>query len=165
MDWKHITENMVAIETSTIIISQWILNTQVGALPLISCQSYLIGRSCGWTLDCMGKIYLTIKTLSLGRIILQVNSCRTHTFTTKQFFRLDLFFLFSYEWYLHNNIYHYIGIIPISIYVLEKMTNDVSIVPCVLTEIRGNVSQRGYPNQGHPTSIFGKYLFGRRFEI
>ena len=25
--------------------------------------------------------------------------------------------------------------------------------------------QNGYLNQGHPSSIFGKYLFGRRFEI
>ena len=27
------------------------------------------------------------------------------------------------------------------------------------------ISRAGYYEQGHPTSIFGKYLFGRRFEI
>ena len=47
--------------------------------------------------------------------------------------------------------------------VINKV-NDHSLAGS-LSEFRGVFERELFISQGHPTSIFGKYLFGRRFEI
>ena len=54
--------------------------------------------------------------------------------------------------------------------IVDGTTTDGLIMKSLLTKRRNCPLEETFPSrlliiQGHPTTLFGKYLFGRRFEI